>query len=129
MGNPIFGLSNIEGNPTLQGIYGFGSYDEKYPKALSLDYIVPSNDFSGVEIGCILAKGSDLKISYKSNTVTGAIAQIDYLNKFEGAYIETMNLIGNEDLSSNSIIEGICANYISIPDDTDIEISVRTRYG
>ena len=55
-GTPLVGISNLSGNPVLQGIYGYGSYNSNYAKSLSLDFPMPSGQFAGVEIGAILTK-------------------------------------------------------------------------
>lgn len=128
MGIPVFGLSNSTGNPALQGIYGFGAYDEKYVKGLSLDFPVPTKELSGVEIGAILVNGSDMRVSYKTGTVSGAIAKINHSKKYESAYIETMVTVPNEDRNDDNFIEGICADYISLPTNTDIGIAIKTKY-
>ena len=128
MGTPVFGLSNSTGNPALQGVYGFGAYDEKYIKGLSLDFPVPTKELSGVQIGAILVNGADMYVSYKTATVTGAIAKLNHSKKYESAYIETMVTIPNEDRNDDNFIEGICADYISLPADTDIDIGIKTKY-
>jgi len=36
-GLPLFGFSNISGNPTTQAVYSLGGYDRNYPKVLNLE--------------------------------------------------------------------------------------------
>ena len=62
---PVFGLSNIAGNPCLQGVYGFGNYSKDYAKILSLDF--PIDNLENIEIGAILVVGSDLLVSWVNN--------------------------------------------------------------
>lgn len=126
-GIPVFGLSNSTGNPTLQGIYGLGGYDNKYVKALSLDYPLPTNEFSGVSIGSMLVNGANMHISYKTATDVG-VARIDHGNKYNGAYIETMQLTSNNERNENSIIERVVADYVSLPTNTSIAIANKTKY-
>lgn len=126
-GHTIFGLSNVSGNPTEQGIYGIGGYDAKYPKALSLDYPVPSGDISGVSLGAIIVNNQDMYVSYKTADDVG-IAKIDYENKYNGAYLETMQLTSLVERDDDSIIERIVADYVSMPNDTSIAISTKTKY-
>lgn len=126
-GIPVFGLSNSNGNPTLQGIYGLGGYDNKYVKALSLDYPLPTNEFSGVSIGSMLVNGANMHISYKTATDVG-VARIDHGNKYNGAYIETMQLTSNNERNENSIIERVVADYVSLPTNTSIAIANKTKY-
>ena len=126
-GIPVFGLSNSTGNPTLQGIYGLGGYDNKYVKALSLDYPLPTNEFSGVSIGSMLVNGANMHISYKTATDVG-VARIDHGNKYNGAYIETVQLTSNNERNENSIIERVVADYVSLPTNTSIAIANKTKY-
>lgn len=126
-GVPVFGLSNITGNPTLQGIYGFGGYDVRYPKALSLDFPLPTNEFSGVEIGAININGSNMYVSYKTGTDVG-VAKLDNSNKYNNAYLETALIGSLIDRDDYSIHEGICIDYISLPANTSISLSTKTKY-
>ena len=126
-GHTIFGLSNVSGNPTEQGIYGLGGYDSKYPKALSLDYPVPAGDLNGVSLGAIIVNNQDMYVSYKTADDVG-IAKIDYSNKYNGAYLETMQLTSLVERDDDSIVERIVADYVSMPDDTSIAISTKTKY-
>lgn len=126
-GIPVFGLSNSTGNSTLQGIYGLGGYDSKYVKALSLDYPLPSNEFSGVNIGSILVNGADMYVSYKTATDVG-VARIDHNNKYNGAYIETMQLTSIFERDENSVIERVIADYVSFPANTAVAIGNKTKY-
>jgi len=127
MGNPVFGLSNVTGNPTEQGIYGYGNYDTKYIKALSLDYPLPTDELSGVSIGSILVNGIDMYVSYKTATDVG-VAKIDHSTKYANAYIETMMLTSLKKRNNESIVERISADYISLPTDTSITIGTKTKY-
>jgi hypothetical protein len=126
-GIPVFGLSNSTGNSTLQGIYGLGGYDSKYVKALSLDYPLPSNEFSGVNIGSILVNGADMYVSYKTATDVG-VARIDHNNKYNGAYIETMQITSIFERDENSVIERVIADYVSLPANTAVAIGNKTKY-
>lgn len=74
-GLPLFGLSNISGNPAKQGIYSLGGYDRNYPKVLNLEWFISNGRYSGVEIGAIEMVGSAMLTSWKSSgTVTMTIA-------------------------------------------------------
>lgn len=126
-GIPVFGLSNSTGNPTLQGIYGLGGYDNKYVKALSLDYPLSTNEFSGITIGSLIVNGADMMVAYKTATEVG-VARIDHDNKYNGAYIETMQLTSLFDRDENSIIERVVADYVSLPANTAVAIASKTKY-
>lgn len=126
-GIPVFGLSNITGNPTLQGIYGFGGYDVRYAKALSLDFPLPTNEFSGAEIGAINVNGSNMYVSYKTGTDVG-IAKLDNSNKYNNAYLETALVGALKERDDYSIHEGLCIDYVLLPTNTAISLSTKTKY-
>jgi hypothetical protein len=127
LGVPVFGLSNVAGNPTLQGVYGFGSYGAGYPKTLSLDFPIPTNVFSGVTVGAICTDGADLYVSYKDATDVG-VAKLDWSNKYNGAYLETTALISPKERSEFTNISGINADYVELPTNTDILLSFKKAY-
>jgi hypothetical protein len=127
LGVPVFGLSNVAGNPTLQGVYGFGSYGQGYPKTLSLDFPIPTNVFSGVTVGAICTDGADLYVSYKDATDVG-VAKLDWSNKYNGAYLETTALISPQERSEFTNISGINADYVELPTNTGISLSYKKAY-
>jgi hypothetical protein len=74
-GLPLFGLSNISGNPAKQGIYSLGGYDRNYPKVFNLEWLISNGRSSGVDIGAIELNGTTLLASWKNqDTVTMTIA-------------------------------------------------------
>jgi len=127
LGVPVFGLTNVAGNPTLQGIYGFGSYGIGYTKSLSLDFPIPTNAFSGVEIGAIVTDGADLYASYKDGTDVG-VAKLDWTAKYTAPYLETVALISPENRSDFTNIQGMSADYVDLPANTDITFSYKKNY-
>jgi hypothetical protein len=127
LGVPVFGLSNVAGNPTLQGVYGFGSYGVGYNKTLSLDYPIPTDAFSGVEIGAITSDGADLYVSYKDATDVG-VAKLDWSNKYANAYLETTALISPKERSDFTNINAINADYVELPANTNITLSYKKSY-
>ena len=92
-GLPLFGLSNVSGNPALQGVYSLGSYSREYPKVLNLEYIISTGHTTNIEIGSIAQSGSTIYISWKDSTVaetpTYGVDKIDADNKINGAYFDT----------------------------------------
>lgn len=127
LGVPVFGLSNNEGNPVLQGVYGFGSYGVGYTKSLSLDYPIPTNAFTGVEIGAMVTDGADLYVSYKDATDVG-IAKLDWSNKYNGAYLETTALMSPKERSEFSVTNSFNADYTDLPANTNISFSYKKNY-
>ena len=74
-GIPLFGLSNISGNPAKQGIYSLGGYDRNYPKVLNLEWFISTGRYAGIDIGAIELVGTALLVSWKEqNTITMTIA-------------------------------------------------------
>lgn len=74
-GLPLFGLSNVSGNPAKQGIYSLGGYDRNYPKVLNLEWLISTGRSSGVDIGAVEMTGTMLLVSWKdSGTITMTIA-------------------------------------------------------
>lgn len=125
LNTPIFGLSNESGNPVLQGIYGFGSYSSRYPKALTLDYKI--GDFSNLEIGVLLKDGTDLYATYKTDSDVG-VMKIDWDNKYEEAYLETKALSNFQNRHQLKTITEAIAPYFSLPEETSITIGHKKTY-
>jgi len=125
LGVPVFGLSKQAGNPTLLGVYGFGSYGVGYPKTLSLDF--PIGGFEDLEIGAILTIGADMYVAYKGASDVG-VAKLDWSQKYNGAYFETPALIPPQQRSEFSIINGYNADYVELPENTDISLGVKKKY-
>lgn len=74
-GLPLFGLSNVSGNPAPQGVYSLGRYDRNYPEVLNLEWLISRNTTEGIDIGAIELAGTDMLVSWKEqNTVTMTIA-------------------------------------------------------
>lgn len=127
MGVPVFGLSNITGNPNLQGVYSFGQYTKDYKNTMDLSYPVSSNEFAGVEIGAIVIQGTNMYVAWKSATGVG-IDQLDWSNKYNGGYIETMVLNNPEDRSKFKSTRNFLADYIEVPDSTSVTIQYSKNY-
>lgn len=126
-GTPLFGLSNSTGNPVLQGIYGYGSYNTNYALSLSLDYPMPSGQFSGVTIGSILVDGDDLYVSWKDGTDVG-VAKIDLTTKYASAYFETINLTPPMNRHQAKTISDVMVPYYELPESTGVTIGVDKDY-
>lgn len=127
MGIPVFGISNISGNPTLQGVYSYGQYDVDYPITLDLSYPISSGEFSGLEIGAIVIQGTDMYVSWKSGTTVG-VDKLDWTTKYNGAYIETMVLNNAKDRSRFKSLDAVLADYIEMPTSTSLTIKYSKNY-
>lgn len=77
---PLFGVSNITGDPCDEGIWSMGKYAAGYPTVLNLEFPTSNLDSvslpitSGTEIGFLFSSGQDLFMSWrKSTTITVTI--------------------------------------------------------
>lgn len=126
-GVPIFGLSNLEGNPSWQGLYSYGRFSKDYAVTMDLSYPLSLGSFSDIEIGSIVVQGHDLLVSWKSGTNVG-IDRIDWTAKYESAFIESMVLNGANDRSVFKTIDTINVDYFEMPANTSLEFSVSNNY-
>ncbi len=120
----LFGLSNIAGNPALQGVYSYGSYSRNYPRVLSLDYIISQNLTSSIEIGAIEAVGDDFLVAWKDGSNYG-VDKIDWSNKYASAYFETRVIDMARSIQKTIDIK---INYRSIPANCDITLQKSVNY-
>lgn len=127
MGVPIFGVSNIAGNPTLQGVYSYGQYSKDYSITMDLSFPISSGEFAGLELGAIIVQGTDVYVAWKSGTAVG-IDKLDWSNKYNGAYIETMVLNNAEDRSKFKAFDKALADYIEMPADTAVVMAYSKNY-
>ena len=126
-GTPLVGVSNLSGNPVLQGVYGYGSYNSNYAKSLSLDFPMPSGQFAGVEIGAILTEGNDLYVAWTDGTDTG-IAKIDWSNKYASAHFETLTLTQAMNRHQAKTVSDVIVPYHKLPASTGITIGINKDY-
>jgi hypothetical protein len=127
LGIPVFGLSNIAGDPALQGVYSFGSYSKDYPKVLDLSFPISSGELEGVTIGAALAIGADLYVAWKGASAAG-VDRLDYTAKYASAYIETMMLSAPENRGLLKTALEACAYYASLPASTGITFGYKKKY-
>lgn len=126
---PVFGLSNIAGNPCLQGVYGLGSYSKDYQKVLSLDFPI-SADLLDVEIGAILVVGSDLLVAWKDVGATAyGVDKLNWSAKYSSAYLETGILTSIEERSNLKNVIKIITNYATaLPASCAIVVKYKKKY-
>lgn len=127
LGVPIFGISNVTGNPLLQGIYSFGKYSRDYPITLSLDYPLATGTFSGLEVGTIVTQGADLWASWTDGT-NKRVDKLDWSNKYSSAYIETGILTSDANRSNLKTLTESWVDYASLPASTDVTISYEKNH-
>jgi hypothetical protein len=127
LGVPVFGLSNLAGDPALQGVYSFGSYSKDYDKALDLSFPISSGELEGVTIGAVLTVGADLYVAWKGATAAG-VDKLDYSAKYASAYIETMMLAAPQERGMLKTALEACAYYASLPASTGITFGYKKKY-
>lgn len=128
MGIPVFGFSNITGNPAWQGVYAYGRYSKDYNVTMDLSFPLSCNMFSDIEIGAIIVNGFDLMISFKSETGGVGVDRIDWTAKYESAFIESMVLLGAADRQKFKSVDAVLADYFRLPEDTGLEFSISNNY-
>ncbi len=125
---PVFGLSNITGNPALQGVYSLGSYSKDYPKVMDLSFpISNSATLQSLQIGAVLAVGADLLVSWQDGANFGVDA-LDYSNKYGSAFLETMVQTPAEARNILKAVTEAYANYVTLPASTDITFSYKKAH-
>lgn len=127
LGVPVIGVSNSTGNPTLQGVYSFGSYSKDYTKILDLTYPISSAEFSGMEIGAIIVDGADLYVAWKGAASAG-VDKLDWTAKYASAYLETLQLMPAKDRVKLKTLTDFSAQYASLPSNTDITLKYERNY-
>jgi len=128
MGIPVFGVSNVTGNPTLQGVYGLGKYSKDYDPTMSLDFPISPDVFDGVTIGAIVVQGANLYVAWKTASSQG-VDKLDWSNKYTNAYIETPILTPLDARSVLKTLQEAWVDYYSLPTDTNVTIKAKTNHG
>jgi len=124
-GVACFGLSNLSGNPCLEGIYTISQYDSNYPLSIVLEYVPSPNHLTAMEIGAIVSIGNSLIVCWKDSTIPAGITygadNISWTAKYGSAYIKTLS-IGGERRKKKTYQEYDVA-YKSKPTGTNISLS------
>lgn len=124
-GLPLFGVSNLSGNPCNQGVYSIGRYDKNYPLALMLEYVASHGKLTSVEYGAILSIGDTLLVAWKDSTTYGVDA-ISWSAKYASAYFTTLSIGGNRE--KQKTYDNFVLSYKSKPTDTDFALGYETNY-
>ena len=127
LGVPTFGISNLQGNPCLQGIYSYSQYDENYPLSLMLEYVPSQNKTGTMEIGGIAAVGTSLLVAFRNNA-TGSVGvdNIAWNTKYGSAYCTTLAIGGNR--RAKKTFEENAVSYKSLPANTSIALGYYPNY-
>lgn len=129
-GQVLFGFSNGSGNPTEQGVYTLGRNSRNYPNVIDLSYPISERSagafvLSGIEIGAILVKGSDLYVAWKRGSTKG-LDKLDYSTKLSGAYMTSRVMRWSRDIITS--INEIIVAYQNMPASCDIDIFTSANY-
>jgi len=124
-GIPLFGLSNVSGNPTLQGVYSLGAYAANYPKVVSLPYVISEDVTEGIEIGAIAICGDDILVSWKNGSSYG-VDKVDWTAKYSGAYFETRVIMPERGMQKTFDIK---VGYQTFPSGTTMTIKYKVNNG
>lgn len=132
-GLPLFGLSNVAGNPAPQGVYSLGSYSREYPKVLNLEYIISTGHTTNIEIGVIAQSGSTIYVSWKDSTVAETpvygVDKIDSSNKINGAYFDTRVMMTSRTDKKNTTIEIFYRTLNGLTPATAVTLQARVNGG
>jgi hypothetical protein len=129
-GQVLFGISNVAGNPNLQGVYRLGRHSRNYNWIMDLAYPISERSggnlvLSGIEIGSIITRGEKIFVSWKNSTTYG-VDILDYTNKLDGAYFESR--IMRPDRYNFSTFTKFDMPYNSLPASTAITLYYDKNY-
>lgn len=128
-GQVLFGVSNVSGNPCLQGVYRMGRNSRNYPWIMDLAYPISERNtgafvISSIEVGSIVTLGQKILVSWKNSTTYG----VDLLDtaKLDGAYFETR--VMRPDRMAFSMFTDFSIAYNSLPTSTAVTLSYDKNY-
>lgn len=127
---PLFGVSNVLGNPCLQGVYGFGGYSGDYSPVLTLEHLISPNISSNLEIGSIAVIDDYILVSWVDRTepltpVYG-VDKLDATAKYASAYFTTRAIA--PDRSYGTKVGLISVPYRTIPTGCSVQIWKKANY-
>lgn len=133
-GMPLFGFSNVSGNPANQGVYSLNRTNRNYPFVLNLEYAISTNNLSNIEIGAICPVSSDqFTVSWK-DTNDGTSYGVDILDltaKATLAYFVTRVIMADRAKLLNYGLVDAC--YRTLPENTNItvqkKLNAETSFG
>lgn len=127
-GLPLFGFSNVSGNPCNQGVYSFGRTNRNYPFILNLDYPISTGYLTNIEIGAIVPISSDQFLVSWKDTNSGTVYGVDLLdlsNKYPSAYIATRVIMADRTTLLNYGTVNVC--YRSMPANTSVAVQKKVN--
>lgn len=129
-GEILFGVSNVSGNPSDQGVYRIGRHSRNYPYIMDMPYPISERSggafvLTGIEIGAILAVGYNLYVAWKNSSVYG-VDKLDYTLKLDGAYLESR--VMSVEREKYTTFQKFLVAYSSLPASTAIAILYDKNY-
>lgn len=122
-GMPLFGFSNVSGNPTNQGVYSLHRTSRSYPYVLNLEYAISTGNLNNIEIGAICPVSSDqFTVSWK-DTTTGTVYGVDVVDltaKAPIAYLVSRVIMVERSMLLTYGLVNAC--YRNLPEDTSIQV-------
>ena len=134
-GLPLFGLSNVSGNPATLGLYSLGRTNRNYPVVLNGEVGISTGNLSNVEIGCISSLGDTYLVSWKDTTpAVGGTPQtlygvdiMDLTKKYSGAFMTTRMIMADRfSLLTYNVVN---IGYRLLPTSTTFTISKKINGG
>jgi len=134
-GIALFGISNLLGNASDQGVFAIGRYSRNYPYIMDMPYPISEREDNGsfalsnIEIGGILVAGFNVFVSWRrkvGDVYRVGIDKLDYSTKLDGAYLETRVIANNRDELTN--FGKIPVAYASLPTGCSIEVAYSPNY-
>lgn len=129
---PIFGVSNVTGNPCDQGIWSLGRHSRNYNNVFNLEFPISTVDgdgyhvLSNVEIGAVLVVGVDVYMSCQYQGTGGFVDKLDYSNKIAKPFFETKVIAPDRVLLTT--FPASVVHYESLPDNTSIVMKYKTNH-
>lgn len=122
-GMPLFGVSNVSGNPTNQGVYSLNRTSRNYPFVLNLEFPISTNELSNIEIGAIAPISADqFTVSWKDTNdgTTYGVDVLDLTAKCTIAYFVTRVIMADRAKLLNYGLVDAC--YRTLPENTNITV-------
>lgn len=125
---PLFGFSNVTGNPANLGVYSYNRTNRNYPYILNMEYSLSHGHLTNIEIGALCRVSSDqFTVSWK-DTTSGTVYGVDILdlsNKASIAYfICRVIMVEREKLSNYGTVD---VAYRLLPTNTSITVKKKVN--
>lgn len=128
-GLPLFGLSNISGDPALEGVYSLGRANRNYPYILNLEHTISTGNRTNVVIGAICGAGDVFLVAWK-DTTSGTVYGVDVLDltaKYASAYF-TSRVIATDRVKLENFGQ-VYVPYRLLPNGTSIKVYAKKNNG